>query len=170
MYVQMYMFMNTHVEVRTILVVPTQAQILVASSGATYLFKMLSYICLFILVWVCVLCMCVHVCVHVPATMFACHSVHVDSQRQLVGVIFPLQSCGFWGLNSVVGLGSQCPYLPAHLFIPTFSLESGSFAGLEFPKQAVPRNYPHSHPLLSLPPQDWDYELYTPLHDFLCRS
>lgn len=146
MYVQMYMFMNTHVEVRTILVVPTQAQILVASSGATYLFKMLSYICLFILVWVCVICMCVHVCVHVPATMFACHSVHVDSQRQLVGVIFPLQSCGFWGLNSVVGLGSQCPYLPAHLFIPTFSLESGSFAGLEFPKQAVPRNYPTPTP------------------------
>lgn len=123
---------------RTILVVPTQAQILVASSGATYLFKMLSYIRLFILVCVRVICMCVYVCMHVPATMCACHSTHVDSQRQLVGVIFPLQSCGFWGLNSVVGLGSQCPYLPAHLIIPTFSLESRSFAGLEFPKQELP--------------------------------
>lgn len=57
---------------RTILIVPTQAQILVASSGATYLFKMLSYIRLFILVcvyvsYVCVYmcaCMCLQLCVH----------------------------------------------------------------------------------------------------------
>ena len=49
---------------RTILVVPTQAQIWVASSGAIYLFKMLSYIHIFILVCMChmYMCICVHAC------------------------------------------------------------------------------------------------------------
>lgn len=123
----------------------------------TYAYLFLFGCVLYVCVYTCA-CMCLQLCLHAIVYMWT------------VRDNLYLQSCGFWGLNSVVGLGSQCPYLPAHLFIPTFSLESGSFAGLEFPKQAVPRNYPHSHPLLPLPPQDWDYELYTPLHDFFCRS
>lgn len=74
---------------RIILVVPTQAQIFVASSGATYLLKMLSYIRLFILVCVCVMYMC------------ACHSTHVDSQTTC-GVIFPL------GVMWVLGTEFSC--------------------------------------------------------------
>lgn len=49
---------------RTILVVPTQAEIWVASSGATYLFKMLTYTYLFLFVCMChmYVCICVHTC------------------------------------------------------------------------------------------------------------
>lgn len=62
---------------RTILVVHTQAQIWVAASGATYFFKMQSYIRLFILVCVCVSYVCVYMCACMCLQLYVHAIVHM---------------------------------------------------------------------------------------------
>lgn len=114
----------------------------------------------------CVCHVCAYICVHACAyhCVCVCHSIHVESPgiccgSQFSPLVMWVWSCEFWRWNSVVKLGSQCPYLPVHLISPTSSLETGSFLAWNFPSRlgCCPREpYLPRPPPLPLPPQDWD--------------